>query len=125
MVRRSAELFHDMYQPGKKMYACIHEDEFAMWFAGTKGLPEIKRLSQDESLIPPAQNIASNLYIHISSGQHLPSFRFLIANHSHWIGRLFFKSLVKSDMAYLKRHDLSTPIDKLKQVEQDGGEERR
>lgn len=107
------------------MYACIHEDEFAIGFAGTKGLPEIERLSRDESLIPSARSTASNLYAYISSGQHLPSFRFLLANNPHWIGRLFLKSLVKTDTAYLRRHDLPTQADELKQGEQGGGEERR
>jgi len=102
MVRDSAKRFHDRYQPGKKMYACIHEDEFALGFAGTKGLPEIEKLSRDDSLIPSARNTASNLYAYVSSGQHLPSIRHTLANNPYWIGRQLNQYLLKRDTAFLK-----------------------
>lgn len=108
MVRRSAKHFHDIYQPGKKMYACIHEDLFALEFAGTKGLPAIEKLSKDESLIPSARNTASNLYAYISSGQHLPSFRHTLTNNPYWIGRQFGNYLLRKDTAYLRKHVTQT-----------------
>ncbi len=108
MVRRSAKQFHDMYQPGKKMYACIHEDLFALEFAGTKGLPAIEKLSKDESLIPSARSTASNLYAYISNGKHLPSFRHTLANNPYWIGRQFCNYLLKKDTVYLREHVTQT-----------------
>jgi hypothetical protein len=102
MVRQNAKQYHDMYQPGEEMYACIHNDEFAIWFAGTKGLPAIEKLSKDESLIPSARSSASNLYVYISSGQHLPSIRRILASNPYWLDRQFGNYLVKKDTVYLK-----------------------
>lgn len=107
------------------MYACISEDEFVMWFAGTKGLPEIERLSRDESLIPSGRSTASNLFAYISSGRHLPSARYMLANNPYLIGRQFWKYVLKNDSIYLMKKGLTIQNGESKQGEQGGGEERR
>lgn len=111
IAKHGGKWFGDEFQPGKDAYLCIHEDTWATWyFAGTKGLPEIKRLSQYPSLTPSGRSIASNLYVHISSGGHLPCVRWELAEGQlPWLGRQYYRYLLRNDTAYLKQRGLPIP----------------
>jgi hypothetical protein len=111
IAKHGGQWFKKEFQPGKDAYLCIHKDTWATWyFAGTKGLPELKRLSLDSSLTPSGRGIASNLYVHISSGGHLPCVRCELAEgHLPWLGRQYYRYLLRNDTAYLKQRGLPIP----------------
>lgn len=103
--------FRDNYQPNKDIHACICEETWAIWyFAGTKGLPSLKRFSQDPSLILSGRSTASNLFIHISGGTHLPTLRYELAQgHLTWLGRQYCRYLLNKDKEFLIQRGISTP----------------
>jgi hypothetical protein len=111
VVRHGEQFFHDNFQPDDDLHAAIHEDTWALWyFAGTKGLPEIRRLSQDATLIPSGRQIASNLYTHVSTGGHIPSIRWnLEQGDLPWLGRRYYSYLLKQDVAHLRSKGLPVP----------------
>ena len=111
VVGLGADFFHDNFQPDDDLHACIHEDTWALWyFAGTKGLPEIKSLSQDRSLIPSGRRVASNLFTHVSTGGHIPHIRWnLQRGDLPWLGRQYYAYLLKQDTKYLQSKGLAVP----------------
>ena len=111
VVAHGAPFFRDNFQPGRDLHAAIHEDTWATWhFAGTKGLPEIKRLSQDPSLIPSGRSTASNLYLHISTGGHLPCVRWELAEGGlQSFGLQYYRYLLRRDTSFLKRRGVPVP----------------
>ena len=111
-VLKGGERFvREAFQPDKDMYPCIHYDTWATWyFAGTKGLPTLQRLSHDESLSPHGRALATNLYQHISTGQHLPCVRWELAHEdTSWSGRYYYRRLLNDDTIYLKERGLPVP----------------
>ena len=99
-----AAFFHDEFQPGKKAYVCIGEDEWAIYyFAGTKGLPAIQKLSEDRTLTPSGRNIASNIYAHIFTGRHIPAFRWMLEQKDlPWLCIRYHSYLLQQDTKYLQ-----------------------
>lgn len=110
VIRHGAGFFRSSFQPDKDAHPIIISDEWATcYFAGTKGLPEIERLSRDRSLTPAGRAIASDLYHSVSSGQHLPYLRWMVTEGARaWVSRRYYEYLLKRDIAYLKER--GTPI---------------
>jgi len=111
-IVNNGELFlRQAFQPGKDAYPCIHEGTWATWyFAGTRGLPTLTKLSHDASLSPYGRDLATNLYRYISTGQHLRTVRWELAHGElPLLGRYYYNRLLRDDTIYLKQRGLPIP----------------
>lgn len=67
-----SRFFRENFQPGKDIHVVISKDDWAIfYFAGTKGLSDLSRLSTDPSLTPKGRELAKDLRSYIESGSHL------------------------------------------------------
>ena len=99
------------FSPSLDLHAAIHDDDWAVsYFAGSRGLAAVRELSHDLALTPYGREVASNVFVHISKGGHIPYLRFLLSQPKlSWAGRHYKEYILQKDLEYLRQHGVTIP----------------
>jgi hypothetical protein len=104
MLWSSIVQYKDNFRSGREIVTLIADDDYAVQFAGARGLNALRDLSEDEALLESGRTTASNLASRISNGDHLWYYNFILAENAKRGGSYIQREYVE----YLREYDRPT-----------------